>query len=138
MPWHIYTLPDSANSSASGSVTAAEATENPGVKKSAQQRLFVWSTNTMLDFGFPIAWFVALVLLWIFGMNHLAAVWRGTFLLGAIPPLVLLIARIWMVEPELYRKNNMRRAKIPYWLLIKRYWFRLLGICIVWFIYDWM
>ncbi|BEI82666.1 hypothetical protein CcaverHIS002_0305340 [Cutaneotrichosporon cavernicola] len=122
----------------SGSVTAAEATENTGVKKRSQQKLFVWATNTMLDIGFPMAWFVALVLLWIFGTDHLAAVWRGTFLLGAIPPLVLLIARIWMVEPELYTKNNMKRAPIPYWLLLKRYWFRLVGISIVWFIYDWI
>lgn len=40
----------------SGSVTAAESTENHGVKKSQQQRLFIWATNTMLDLAFAIAW----------------------------------------------------------------------------------
>ena len=81
---------------------------------------------------------MALVLLWIFGEHHLAAVWRGTLLLGAIPPLILLIARLWMVEPEVYRKNNMKRARVPYWLIFKRYWVRLVGLCIIWFIYDWI
>lgn len=40
----------------SGSVTAAESTEDKGVKKSQQQRLFIWATNTMLDLAFAIAW----------------------------------------------------------------------------------
>ncbi|TXT13503.1 hypothetical protein VHUM_00870 [Vanrija humicola] len=122
----------------SGSVAAAEATENSDVKKQRQQRLFVWATNTMLDFAFAIAWFVALVLLWIFGMHHLRAVWRGILLIGAIPPLVLLIARLFMDEPEAYKKNSMRHTRIPYWLLIKRYWVRLLAVSITWFIYDWI
>lgn len=98
----------------------------------------MWATNTMLDFAFAIAWFVALVLLWIFGMHHLRAVWRGILLLGAIPPLVLLIARLFMEEPEAYKKNSMRHTRIPYWLIIKRYWLKLLAVSITWFIYDWI
>jgi hypothetical protein len=30
----------------------------------------------------------------------------------------------------------MKRAKIPYWLIIKRYWVRLAAICVTWFLYD--
>lgn len=81
----------------------------------------------MLDFAFGIAWFVALVLLWIFGMNHLRVVWRGTLALGAIPPLILLVARLFMEEPQAYKKNSMKHAPIPYLLLIKRYWLKLLA-----------
>lgn len=120
----------------SGSVTAAEATENPGVSKKHQQKLFIWATNTMLDFAFSIAWFVCLVLLWIFGLNHTRAVWRGTLLLGFVPPLILLIARIFMVEPVAYKKNSMRHTKIPYWLIFKRYWVKLAALSVTWFIYN--
>ncbi|KAL7421317.1 glycerophosphoinositol permease [Cryptotrichosporon argae] len=121
-----------------GSVAAAEGTEDPAIRKGTQQRLFVFATNTMLDFAFPIAYFVALVLLWIFGMDHLRAVWRGTLLLGAIPPLALMYFRLFMKDPEVYRKNNARKARIPYWLIVKRYWVKLLAVSITWFIYDWI
>lgn len=35
-----------------GSTAAAESTENPGVKKSHQQRYFVWATHFIIDMGF--------------------------------------------------------------------------------------
>jgi MFS family permease len=78
------------------------------------------------------------VLYWIFGDNHLRAVWRGVLLLGAVPPLVLLFARLFMDEPEAYKKNSMRHTRIPYLLIIKRYWLKLAAVSLVWFIYDWI
>ncbi|TXT04296.1 hypothetical protein VHUM_04183 [Vanrija humicola] len=122
----------------SGSVAAAEATEHGSVNKKKQQRLFIWATNSQLDLAFTIAWLVALALYKIFGDNHLRAVWRGTLLLGAIPPLLLLIARMFMDEPDAYKKNSMRHVRIPYWLIIKRYWLKLAAVSIVWFIYNWV
>jgi hypothetical protein len=85
----------------------------------------------MLDFAFAIAYFVCLVLLWIFGMNHLNAVWRITLGLGTVPPLLLLYFRLKMHEvspmdyvleiqgrlltsqPEAYAANSMRNTPIP-------------------------
>lgn len=52
----------------------------------------------MLDLAFAISYFVCLVLLWIFGMNHLNAVWRITLGLGTVPPLLLLYFRLKMKE----------------------------------------
>jgi hypothetical protein len=52
----------------------------------------------MLDLAFAISYFVCLVLLWIFGMNHLNAVWRTTLGLGVVPPLFLLYFRLKMKE----------------------------------------
>jgi len=52
----------------------------------------------MLDFAFVIAYFVALVCLWIFGMDRLNYVWRATLGLGCIPPLLLLYFRLKMKE----------------------------------------
>jgi hypothetical protein len=90
----------------------------------------------MIDFGFVIGAFVPLVLWWIFGDNHLRAVWRMSLGLGAIPAMAVFIWRIGMPEPTRYKQSGMAHAKIPYWLIIKRYWKGLLGLCIAWFIYD--
>ncbi|RCK65172.1 hypothetical protein Cantr_00898 [Candida viswanathii] len=79
-----------------------------------RNRYFVWFTNACIDFGFVVAAFVPLVLLWIFSPNHLRAVWRLTIGLGVIPPLILFFLR----------------------LIVKFYWFRLIIISLIWFIYD--
>ncbi|ODN74417.1 hypothetical protein, variant [Cryptococcus amylolentus CBS 6039] len=121
-----------------GSVAAAENTEDPDIPKKTQQRLFVLSTNSMIDAAFAISYFVCLVCLWIFGMNHLNAVWRLTLGLGCVPPLFLFYFRLKMKEPESYAKNSMRHTSIPYWLIIKRYWIQLAAVSITWFLYDWI
>ncbi|EMG46336.1 Glycerophosphoinositol permease, putative, partial [Candida maltosa Xu316] len=41
-----------------------------------RNRYFAWFTNGCIDFGFVVAAFVPLVLLWIFTPRHLRAVWR--------------------------------------------------------------
>jgi len=41
-----------------------------------------------------------------------------------------------MEEPTRYKKDSMKHAKIPYWLIIKRYWAGLAAISLTWFIYD--
>ncbi|ORX40191.1 phospholipid transporter [Kockovaella imperatae] len=121
-----------------GSVAAAEGTEDPQISKKSQQKLFVLATNTMLDFAFTISYFVCLVCIWIFGEDHLRAVWRITLGVGIVPPLFLLWFRLRMKEPEAYARNSMQHTRIPYWLIIKRYWVKLLAVSITWFIYDWI
>ena len=71
-----------------------------------------------------------------FGPNHLRAVWRLSLGLGIIPALAVLIWRLNMEEPERFKRDSMRDAKIPYWLIIKRYWVGLLAISTSWFLYD--
>jgi hypothetical protein len=41
-----------------------------------------------------------------------------------------------MEEPTRFKHDSMLNVKIPYWLIIKRYWVSLLGISIAWFVYD--
>ncbi|KAL4073353.1 major facilitator superfamily domain-containing protein [Scleroderma yunnanense] len=101
-----------------GSVSASEQTEQDGIAKNAQHRWLVLATNTVLDFGFIVAAFVPLVLHWIFGPNHLRAVWRIS--LGL----------------DCYKRNSMKTVRIPYGLVLKRYWKSLLGLSLAWFIYD--
>ncbi|CBQ72096.1 related to GIT1-Glycerophosphoinositol transporter also able to mediate low-affinity phosphate transport [Sporisorium reilianum SRZ2] len=121
----------------SGSVAASENTEGEGVNKGRQQMWFIIATNTMIDLGFVIAVFVAYILLLIFGMNHLQWVWRLTLGLGALPPLIVFFFRMGMHEPEHFRKNAIKK-NVPYWLIFKRYWVRLLAVCLAWFCYDYV
>jgi len=71
-----------------------------------------------------------------FGENHLRAVWRMSLGLGVIPALVVFFWRLNMDEPERFKKDSMRDTKIPYLLVIKRYWISLLAIsftwCVIW------
>ncbi|KAG9039013.1 hypothetical protein FS837_001077 [Tulasnella sp. UAMH 9824] len=83
-----------------GSVAAAENTEDPGIKSGSQHMLFALATDVMIDWGFVVSAFTPLVLLWIFGENHLRIVWRGSLALGTIPPLLVLYWRLRMHEPE--------------------------------------
>lgn len=67
-----------------------------------------------------------------FGSNHLRAVWRLSLGLGVVPALAVLIWRLNMDEPVRYRKDSMKHAKIPYWLVLKRYGGSLAAISFTW------
>ena len=41
-----------------------------------------------------------------------------------------------MEEPTRYKKDSMARAKVPYFLILRRYWVSLTAISVTWFIYD--
>jgi hypothetical protein len=41
-----------------------------------------------------------------------------------------------MEEPARYKKDSMKHAKIPYWLILKRYGGSLAAISATWFLYD--
>lgn len=71
-----------------------------------------------------------------FGENHLRIIWRASLALGVIPALAVLLWRLSMDEPQRYKKDSMKNAKIPYLLILKRYGVSLAAISITWFIYD--
>lgn len=119
-----------------GSVSASEQSEGPQISKFAQHRWLALATNCMIDLGFVIAAFVPLVLFWIFGDNHLRAVWRLSLGLGVVPALLVFLWRLNMDEPERYKKDSMKHAKIPYRLVLRRYWVPLATISLIWFLYD--
>ncbi|KAF8962743.1 major facilitator superfamily domain-containing protein [Flammula alnicola] len=111
-----------------GSVSASEQSEEPGINKNSQHRWFALATNSMIDFGFVISSFVPLVLFWIFGNDHLRAVWRLSLGLGVIPALAVFIWRLSMDEPARYKKDSMKYARIPYLLVLRRYGGSLIAI----------
>jgi len=119
-----------------GSVAASEQSEEQGIEKNAQHRWFALATNTMIDFGFVIAAFIPLLLLWIFKEEHINTVWRGTLGLGLFPAVAVFIWRLRMEEPSRFKRDSMKNTRIPYLLIFKRYWVRWLAISTTWFIYD--
>ncbi|KAI0051339.1 MFS general substrate transporter [Auriscalpium vulgare] len=119
-----------------GSVAASEQSEEEGISKKSQHRWFALATNAMIDFGFVVAAFVPLVLFWIFGEHHLRAVWRLSLGLGVVPAVAVFIWRLRMENPTRYKKDSMRNVRIPYLLILRRYWVNLAAISLTWFIYD--
>jgi hypothetical protein len=53
-----------------------------------------------------------------------------------VPAAAVFIWRLSMDEPVRYKKDSMKHAKIPYLLILKRYWVSLAAISFVWFLYD--
>lgn len=119
-----------------GSVSASEQSEEEGIAKNSQHKWLVLATNTMIDIGFVIGAFVPLVLFWIFGNNHLRAVWRLSLGLGVVPAVAVFLWRLRMEESKRYKRDSMKHVRIPYGLVVKRYWRSLFGISLAWFIYD--
>ncbi|KAG2092124.1 major facilitator superfamily domain-containing protein [Suillus discolor] len=115
-----------------GSVSASEQSEEEGIAKNSQHQWLVLATNTMIDFGFVIGAFVPLVLYWIFGDNHLRAIWCLSLGLGVVPATGVFFWRLHMEEPNRYKCDSMKHVHIPYRLVIKRYWHGLLGISLAW------
>lgn len=59
-------------------------------------------------------------------------IWRISFGLGLVPPLVVFYARLKMIESTAYRNSAMQKQVIPWGLVIKRYWRSMIGTCLTW------
>ncbi|GAB7349273.1 hypothetical protein MBLNU459_g8420t2 [Dothideomycetes sp. NU459] len=117
-----------------GSVGCAESTGE--LKSGTRNRWFILFTNVQIDLGFVVAAIVPMIVVLITTENHLRAAWRICLGLGVIPPLSLLYLRLKLTEPEAYKRETMAKAKTPWILVIKYYWFRLAVVALIWFIYD--
>ena len=67
--------------------------------------------------------------------TNYSTIWRTSLGIGVAFPLVLLVLRFRLKEPEEFSREAMRK-KTPYWLVLKFYWFRLLCVSMVWFLYN--
>lgn len=105
----------------------------------------------MIDLGFVFSSFVPLVLYWMwvfsilkavflahkntrFGPRHLRAVWRLSLGLGVVPALGVFLWRLNMDEPALFRKDSMKRTRIPYWLVFRRYGVSMSALALAWYV----
>lgn len=98
--------------------------------------MFVMSTNLPLSFGGPFALIIFLIVNQICGNGkHLDALWRTMFALGVIWPLSVIYFRLKLKTSELYKRSAIKR-NVPYLLVLRFYWKRLIGTTLSWFLYD--
>ncbi|KAF0276533.1 hypothetical protein FOG50_02611 [Hanseniaspora uvarum] len=109
-----------------------------GKKLKAKDRnlWFTMFTNTSIDCGFVASAFITWIVILICGDANMGTVWRVTVGIGAIIPFCFFIARFRMTESEYFEKNRFKTKKIPYLLVYKFYWFRILCFGLVWVCYD--
>ncbi|KAK4462726.1 major facilitator superfamily domain-containing protein [Cladorrhinum samala] len=116
-----------------GSVSAAESTSE--LRSGTRDAWFILFTNSMIDWGFVIGAFVPFAAAAFAGENY-SVIWRASLAVGVLFPMALFVLRVFLKEPEEYRKNSMKHAKVPYWLVLRFYGWRLFIVSAVWFIYD--
>ncbi|KLU89236.1 MFS phospholipid transporter Git1 [Magnaporthiopsis poae ATCC 64411] len=119
-----------------GSVGCAESTGE--LKSGSRNMWFILFTNSMIDWGFVIGAFVPYVVAAAAQNTYLETIWRTSLGIGVVFPLVLLGLRFRLQEPEEFKRNSMKHAKTPYWLILKFYGWRLLMVSLIWFIYDFL
>ncbi|QGI83553.1 hypothetical protein CEK25_010282 [Fusarium fujikuroi] len=65
-------------------------------------------------------------------------VWRVALALGAVPPLSIFWFRLRMRVSTAYRNSALRKQRTPYVLIFKKYWRRIIGAALSWFLYNWI
>lgn len=86
--------------------------------------------------GFVIGAFVPYVVAAACHNGYLSTQWRTSLGIGVVFPLVLLVLRFRIREPEEFSRNSMAHVRVPYGLAARFYGPRLLCIAAIWFIYD--
>ncbi|CAO3628423.1 unnamed protein product [Cunninghamella blakesleeana] len=114
------------------SVSAGESADE--VAPGSRGKLYIMVTNFVIDLGYVVSAIVPVILLAIFKTNY-EVIWRLALALGIIPPLSVLYFRLKMGDSKSFKKNAMKK-RVPYLLILKRYWHRLFFVSLVWFIYD--
>ncbi|TNY18211.1 major facilitator superfamily domain-containing protein [Rhodotorula diobovata] len=119
----------------SGSASAAEAAN----EKMQRHRgpMFIMVTNVVLSFGTIFACSLYLIVFAAAGGTdaNYSTVWRTVFGISVIPPLIVLLFRLRMVNSKLYRDSAIQRGP-PLLLTARFYWKSLVGTCGAWFLYD--
>ena len=114
---------------------SAEASDESAFVRKRRGILVALSTDFSIDLGFVGAGIVALIVLAAYNQHISSGVWRVCFGLGFVLPVTLFFFRLRMIDSTQYRKHAMKR-KIPYGLVLKRYWKPMLGTSLAWFMYD--
>lgn len=119
---------------------ALEASDESGHFRKRRGFLFAMVGDLAAGLGYCFSALVPLLLLLCVHQrtDRYELVWRLAFGLGAIPPLSIFWFRMRMRVSTAYRKSALHKQKTPYLLIVKRYWRRLLGGAVSWFLYNWI
>lgn len=93
------------------------------------------TTCFAIDAGFVAAGIIVIIVLAAYQQNVSDGVWRVSFGIGIVLPVVLLFFRLRLVNSTQYAKHAMKE-RIPYPLIFKRYWRPIIGTSLAWFMYD--
>lgn len=100
--------------------------------------IYVMATTFVTCWGGPVCIFVYLMTL-MGSNNNLQVSYVAVNAISVILPLFVFLFRLRMEDSNLFQRSNFKStktARIPIRLILKKYWFRLLGTCGAFFIYD--
>lgn len=89
----------------------------------------------MATFGSALTTFVYLMAL-IGSGNNLAVAFHAMYTISIFLPLLVIYMRWRMQDGKLFTASNFRTRRIPWTLLLKTYWLRLIGTSVAFFLYD--
>ncbi|KAL4897194.1 MFS general substrate transporter [Aspergillus ambiguus] len=115
--------------------SATEAADETSNLRKKRGFLVASTTDFAIDLGFVSAGIVSLIVLACYHQQVSSGVWRVTFGLGLVLPVVICFFRIRMINSTQYQKHSIR-SQYPYGLVLKRYWKPMLGTSLAWFCYD--
>ncbi|KAJ0118613.1 major facilitator superfamily transporter [Diaporthe amygdali] len=119
---------------------AAEATDESHQYRKHRGFMFAMLADLSSSLGYVWGGLVPLLLLLCVGQDveKYDIVWRTSFALGLVPPLVIFWFRLKMAVSTAYRKSALRKQRTPYLLAVKRYYRPLIGCATTWFLYNWI
>ncbi|GIC87125.1 uncharacterized protein Aud_003506 [Aspergillus udagawae] len=110
--------------------SATEAADETADLRRKRGFLVAITTDFAIDLGFVAAGIVSLIVLACFQQEVKGGVWRVSFIIGIVLPILIFFLRIRMVNSTQYRKHAIK-SKYPYMLVLKRYWKPMLGTCCI-------
>lgn len=95
----------------------------------------VFTSTLMATTAGPICTFVYLASL-LGSNNNLKTAYNAMYAISIFLPMFVILMRLRMKDAALFRTSNFKKDRVPYLLVIRRYWLRLLGTSSAFFLYD--
>ncbi|CZR61985.1 probable GIT1 Glycerophosphoinositol transporter also able to mediate low-affinity phosphate transport [Phialocephala subalpina] len=92
-------------------------------------------STLMATSGAPICTFVYLASL-LASNNNLKVAYHAIYSISIILPLFVILFRLKMQDGKLFQKSNFKKRHVPWVLVLRKYWLRLLGTSSAFFLYD--
>lgn len=117
--------------------SATSSIESANEKLTPKERTtpFIMSTNFFVAMGVPLSTSIFLIVEAICKDDHLNAIWRTCFAIGAVIPLSIFYFR-WRLDHANSYKDNAIKLKVPYVLVMKKYWKPFVSTAGMWFFMD--
>ncbi|KAE8153796.1 MFS general substrate transporter [Aspergillus avenaceus] len=117
---------------------AAGLEESDDFRRRLRGPIFVSFTTLMATSAAPIQLIVYLICLKA-SNNNLPVTFHALYSIATIMPAIILVLRFFMADSTLFHYSNFKSQRKPprfYFLLAKRYWWRLFTISLAFFLYD--